>query len=152
MPMELVEGATIEQLKSAAYREQASIVKVTFVGTREDGFKLAIETPMRGDIAYERAAPGSIAGTGQKDSRGREYHRLNIGQRATREYLTEAVRRFGLHYGYAPTVTFSRDTGANPGKTVRSVSADEVHAKFDASGLLISNEVQPHEWRAGRTA
>ncbi len=45
------------------------------------------------------------------------------------------MRRFGIHFGYAPSVNFRRDTGANPGARDRTITPQEIERKFDAAGI-----------------
>lgn len=132
VPIELVEQAAArgDDVNNYKWRTDASILTIGLVGSREAGYSVEVDSSAPGKLAYDNAAPGSFERTGQFDPRGVEYHRLRVGQRVIQDYLSEAVRRFGLSYGFAPDLNITRDTGANPTTEARRIDAAKVEARM----------------------
>lgn len=131
VPLDLLQSATAQERRNPQWDARNAVLTISLYGEKDFGFNLSIQTPEPGEPAFDKAAPGTYKATGQMDAGGVvEYQRLNIGNAAIKDYITEAVRRFGLNKGFAPDIIFNRDTGANPSETPRTYSADTVEARF----------------------
>lgn len=74
-----------------------------------------------------------LSDTGKTSPQGLKYLKLNIGNAATKSFLSEAVRRLAMHNGKAPSAVIysARDTGAHAGDdTVRKFNRDIIESKF----------------------
>ncbi len=125
MPPELMKGGA---------NNSSSILTITLKSIDNNEYEVGILGPIQGGAAAQALAGTEyLSDTGNTSYQGLKYLKLNIGNAATKSFLSEAVRRLAMHIGKAPgSVSYpSRDTGARAGdQTARKFSRDIIESKF----------------------
>ena len=125
VPSDLIQGGI---------NNDTSILTVSLRGVGNDEYEVGVFGPVEGGAAAQALAGTEyLSDTGTTNQQGLKYLKLNIGNAATKSFLSEAVRRLAMHNGRAPDAVLysARDTGARAGdKTVRKFDRSIIESKF----------------------
>ncbi|WP_136678605.1 LPD38 domain-containing protein [Neptunomonas sp. XY-337] len=122
------------ELMQKGATESASILTVSLKNTGNNEYEVGVLGPVEGGAAAQALAGTEyLSDTGKTSPQGLKYLKLNIGNTATKSFLSEAVRRLAMHNGKAPNAVIysARDTGARAGDdTVRKFNRDTIESRF----------------------
>ena len=133
VPQYLMDGMSSKQMANSSMLRDRSVMMINLTKNENGGYNLGISSAKLNSPMYrELEEKGLIKNTGIIGSQtNEEYSQYQMGSTYTKAFLSEAVRRMSMGLGHAPSsISFIRETGANPNRNVKSYGSDSIEQRF----------------------